>query len=220
MMTRRCARNALAIVIFLLLAVIASEQALAQGCKPVSQRVGDQLGCWILADEALGTIPQKPMFWHLVNYSTLAEAEMVKGPRGTVIDAFQKIWLSTIAEAGWQSPGGIRVDEIGPLPGISNEQYTAHYMIADGAPGNSGGVHRHDGPEIWYTLTGDVCLETPDGMKIGHAGESTMVPPGPPMTATTVGTERRRSLVLVLHDTAKPWVTPISDWTPKGLCKS
>jgi hypothetical protein len=77
------------------------------------------------------------MFWHLVNYPTRAEAEKAKGPRGTVLDAFEKIWLSTIAESGWQTPGGTRVAEIGPLPGISNEQYTAHYMEALSARGSS-----------------------------------------------------------------------------------
>jgi quercetin dioxygenase-like cupin family protein len=201
------------------MAVVVSEQALAQGCRPVSERVGDQMGCWILSDESLGQLPQKPLFWHLVNYPARAEAEMVKGPRGTVIDAFQKIWLSTIAESGWQPPGGVRVAEIGPIPGISNELYTASYMETGNAPGNSTTVHRHDGPELFYTLVGELCLETPDGMKIGHAGESTIAPPGIPMRLTNYGTERRRSLVLVLHETAKPMATPVSDWTPKGLCK-
>ena len=217
---RRCAQNALAIVIWSLMAVVVSGQAMAQGCKPVNERIGDQKGCWILADQGLGQLPQKPMFWHLVNYPTRAEAEMAKELHGTVIDAFGKIWLSTIAESGWQTPGGVRVAEIGPLPGISNEQYTAHYMEAVSDPGgSSGNVHRHDGPEAWYTLTGEVCLETPDGMKIGRAGESTIALPSRPMTATTVGTELRRSLVLVLYETARPWVTVVSDWTPKGLCK-
>lgn len=161
------------------------------------------------------------MFWHLVNYATRAEAEMAKGPRGTVIDAFQKIWLSTIAETGWQpAVDGVRVAEIGPLPEISNEHYTAHYMEAVSDPGNtSRRAHRHDGPEAWYTLTDEVCLETPDGVKAGHAGQHAVAAPGLPMIATTVGTETRRSLVLVLHETAKPWESPVSDWTPKGLCK-
>jgi hypothetical protein len=52
------------------MAVVVSEQALAQGCRPTSERVGDQIGCWILTDEGLGQLPQKPMFWHLVNYPT------------------------------------------------------------------------------------------------------------------------------------------------------
>ena len=54
--------------------------------------------------------------------------------------------------------------------------------------------------------------------KTGHVGESTIAAPGVPMKLTTVGTERRRSLALVLHETAKPFATPASDWTPKGLC--
>jgi quercetin dioxygenase-like cupin family protein len=202
------------------MAVVVGEQVLAQGCKPVGERIGDQKGCWILSDEKLGQLPQDPLFWHLTNYSTRAEAEAAKGARGTVIEALQKVWLSTIAEAGGPTPGGMRVAEIGPLPGISNEGYTAHYMEAVSAPGStSRNAHRHDGPEAWYNLTGEVCLETPDGMKIAHAGESTIAPPGLPMKATTVGTELRRSLVLVLHETAKPWVTPVPDWTPEGLCK-
>jgi hypothetical protein len=109
---RRCARNALGIVAWSLIAIAMSEQSLAQGCRPVSERIGDQMGCWILADERLGPLPQTPLFWHLVNYPTRAEAEMAKGPRGTVIDAFQKVWLSTIAESGWQSAGGVRVAKI------------------------------------------------------------------------------------------------------------
>jgi len=88
------------------MAIVLTEQALAQGCRPVGERVGDQKGCWIFADEALGQLPQTPLFWHLVNYPTRAAAEAAKGPRGTVIEVFEKIWLSTIAEAGWQAPSG------------------------------------------------------------------------------------------------------------------
>jgi len=168
---------------------------------PVGERVGDQKGCWIFTDEALGQLPQTPLFWHLVNYPTRAEAEAAKGPRGTVIEA---IWLSTIAEAGWQAPGGVRVAEIGPIPGISNEPYTASYMESGNTAGISTDIHRHDGPELFYTLVGELCVETPDGMKIGHAGESTIAPPGVPMRLTNIGTERRRSFVLVLHETANP----------------
>jgi len=219
MTTRRCARNALAMMTWSLTAVVVSHQAFAQGCRPASERVGDQMGCWTLVDEKLDQPPKTPLFWHLVNYPTRAEAEMAKGPRGTVIDAFEKIWLSTIAEPGWQPPGGVRVAEIGPIPGISNEPYTASYMETGNAPGIVTAIHRHDGPELFYTLVGELCLETPDGMKLGHAGESTIASPGVPMRLTNVGTERRRSLVLVLHETAKPMATPVSDWTPKGLCK-
>jgi hypothetical protein len=215
------AQSALAaIVTWSLVSAIGGEQAVAQGCKPAAERAGDQLGCWILTGQEVGRLPQMPMFWHLTKYASRAEAELAKGPRGTVIDALEKIWLSTIAEAGWQPPGGAAVAAIGPLLGISGEPYTALYMEANSAPGNqSGNIHRHDGPEAWYNLSGEVCLETPDGMRIGRAGESMIAAPGPPMTAMTVGAGRRRSLVLILHESAKPSVTRVSDWTPKGLCK-
>ncbi|TMG83159.1 MAG: cupin domain-containing protein [Betaproteobacteria bacterium] len=99
------------------------------------------------------------------------------------------------------------------------EKYTAQYMVAVFTPGMTTPVHRHPGPEAWYTLSGEVCLETPNGKVVGRAGESTIVPAGPPMKLTATGTEKRRSLVLILHETSEPSGILASDWTPKGLCK-
>ena len=58
---------------------------------------------------------------------------------------------------------GVRVAEIGPIPGISNEPYTASYMESGNTAGISSDIHRHDGPELFYTLMGKLCVETPDG---------------------------------------------------------
>ena len=92
-------------------------------------------------------------------------------------------------------------------------------MEAISDPGMTSSVHRHPGPEAWYTIAGEVCLETPDGTMVGRAGESSIVPAGPSMQATTTGTEQRRSLVLIVHESAQPSAMQVSDWTPKGLCK-
>jgi quercetin dioxygenase-like cupin family protein len=82
-------------------------------------------------------------------------------------------------------------------------------------------AHVHSGPEAWYTLTGETCLETPDGVQIGRAGgQYVIVPGGPPMHLTATGKEQRQALVLILHDSTKPATTLVSDWTPKGLCKN
>jgi len=40
------------------------------------------------------------------------------------------------------------------------------------------------------------------------------------MYLTATGTEVRRSIVLILHQSSQPPTTMIHDWTPKGLCKS
>lgn len=200
-------------------AVSTSPDARAQICKPVSQRTAE-LGCWITANAKLGQLPQEPIFWHLYTYPTQAEAEAQKGSRGTVVESLGKVWLLAIDTASWRPSAGTRVAEIGPLPVSATATYSAQYMEAIFTPGMTAPSHRHSGPEAWYTLTGETCLETPDGKMIGRAGGShVIVPGGPPMHLTATGTETRRALVLILHDSAQPPTTPAPDWTPKGLCR-
>lgn len=192
-------------------------------CRPVSDHDNEHkqdAGCWIMARVPQGEISQATVFWHVYSYPGRPEAEAVKGRRGTVIEGLGKTWLLAIAEAGWQpTAGAVRVAEIGPLHVKPGEKYTAQYMVAVFTPGMTTPVHRHPGPEAWYTLSGEVCLETPNGKVVGRAGESTIVPAGPPMKLTATGTEKRRSLVLILHETSQPSGILASDWTPKGLCK-
>jgi quercetin dioxygenase-like cupin family protein len=168
----------------------------------------------------LGELPQSPIFWHLYNYPNraAAEVEAAKAPRTTVIEAFDRIWLYSLAAKDWQPTGGERVAKIGPLPIKADRKYTARYMEAIFTPGMKAAVHRHSGPEAWYLLTGTQCLETPEGMTVAHAGDTTIVPEGPPMALNSVGVETRRSVLLVLHDTTQPWITMATDWEPKGLC--
>jgi quercetin dioxygenase-like cupin family protein len=172
----------------------------------------------LIISKDLGELPQTPLFWHLYNYPNRAAAEAVQGPQTTVVEAFEKIWLYSIAEAGWHPSGGEHIADIGTLPITPGRKYTARYMEATFTPGMKAAVHRHSGPEAWYLLTGTQCLETPTGVTMAHAGESTIVPEGPPMALSSVGTETRRSVLLVLHDTTQPWITMAIDWEPKGLC--
>ena len=190
------------------------------GCNvPATQRAGDD-GCYLSATQDLGTLPEDAQFWHIYNYPTSAAAEAVKGPRGTVVEAFGKVWLYSIGASTWKPAGGQRIAVVGPLPITAGTRYTARYMEAVfPAKGNMvTSAHVHSGAEAWYVLSGAQCLETPDGFKVLRAGESGMVPAGPAMRLSSVGAETRRSVLLVLHDTAQPWSTNTSDWKPKGLC--
>jgi quercetin dioxygenase-like cupin family protein len=189
-------------------------------CVPVSERAGRELGCFIIVSEELGRLGQEPIFWHLDTYQSRAEADAAKASRGTVVESLGKFWLFTIAERGWRPPGGVRVAEIGPLPINSEAAYTAMYMEAVFRPGMKSTVHRHSGPEAWYTLTGETCLETPEGTVVGRAGgQYVIVPGGPPMELTATGTDVRRAEVLILHDASQPPSSPALDWKPKGLCQ-
>lgn len=194
------------------------EDTSGSACRPVSEKRED-VGCYILARQPVGSLPQGPLFWHLHTYPTHEAAEAANGPRGTIVEAFGKVWLLTIAEEAWHPSGGEHVATIGPLPLPAAEAFTAMYMEATFRPGGAVAAHRHSGPELWYTLSGEQCLETPDGKTVARAGESTIIPGGTPMALLALGTELRRSLVLILHDASQPASTYIQDWTPQGLCR-
>jgi quercetin dioxygenase-like cupin family protein len=201
--------------------LLAAGAACAQapgGCNtPASQRTSDA-GCYLSATQVLGTLPQEPLFWHLHVYPSRSAAAADKGLRGTVVESFDRVWLYTIAGADWNAAGGRRVARIGPLPIVAGRPYTARYMEAVFTPGMKAAIHRHPGPEAWYLVSGAQCLETPDGITVARMGEGAVVPEGPPMALSSVGPETRRSVLLVLHDTSRPWIAMESEWKPKGLC--
>jgi quercetin dioxygenase-like cupin family protein len=195
-----------------------SQPAVLHTCAPVSERTGE-LGCWILSDEPMGALTRTEAFWHLYVYPTRAAADADKGQRSTVVEGFGKIWLMTIDEESWKPPNGERVAKIGPLPFTPGEKYSAQYMEAIFTPGMTAAPHRHPGPEAWHTMSGQTCLETPEGVQTGRSGgPPVIVPGGLPMHLTATGSEKRRSIVLILHESSKPSMSPATDWTPKGLC--
>jgi len=197
---------------------IAQEPKPEVQCVPVSQRGGQELGCYVLANKELGRLPGKPVYWHLYVYQTRVAAEAAKGDAGTVVESFGKVWLLAVADGTWRPTGGKKVSRIGPLPIAHEGNYTAEYMEATFLPGMKSRVHRHPGPEAWYVVSGQQCLEIP-GKKIEvHPGEGRFVPEGPPMVLWGTGTKKRESLALILHDSSRPMTAPASDWTPAGLC--
>ena len=218
-------RTILSAVALSALAGAASNFAAAQSggkltCQPTSERT-QEIGCWIVASEALGALPKEPVYWHLYTYPNRAAAEAAKRSGETVTESLGRAWLMNIAAASWRPPDGELVAEIGPLPVNAEGNYTAQYMEAIFPPGFDTPVHRHPGPEAWYTISGEVCLETPEGKSIGRAGEKggVIVRGGLPMRLSVTGTAQRRSLVLILHDSSQPHTVLASDWTPQGLCK-
>jgi len=75
-------------------------------------------------------------------------------------------------------------------------------------------------PLAWYLVAGAQCLEIPDGIVVAHAGDSAVVREALPMVLSSVGTETRHSLALILHDSAKPWTMVMQggEWKPAGRC--
>jgi quercetin dioxygenase-like cupin family protein len=188
------------------------------GCDVPRTGPADAVGCYFAGREPLGAAPATPLFWHLDAYPTRAAATEARRGRGTVAEAHGRVWLFTIAEAAWRPEGGERVARVGPLPLTPGRVYTAYYIEGVVPPGARTPAHRHAGPEAWYILQGTNCLETPDGVRTAGPGETLIVPEGPPMVLTGVGTAMRRTLAVIVHDAAQHWTLPVSDWTPRGAC--
>jgi len=107
---------------------------------------------------------------------------------------------------------------IGPLDLPPAKTYDAVISYAVMRPGDRSLVHTPPGPEAWYMLAGEQCLETQAGTtKKARTGETMTVAPNVPMQLSIVGTTVRRSLVLIIHDSAQAAIIP-SDWTPSGAC--
>ena len=192
------------------------------GCVPVAERQMER-GCYIMVEHRLGALPTDvPLHWNIAAYPSRAAADAARGPRGVVVEALGRVWLMSIEEAGYRSAGGEHVAEVGPLRVEAGTAYTAAYMQGIMLPGAETGVHRHPGPEAILTLAGEECMETPAGRLVGRpGGEPVLVPPHVPHRLTITGTEERRALALVLHDSAQPWAIRTHDhgWTPRGLCR-
>ncbi|MGB7848886.1 MAG: hypothetical protein WBL63_24955 [Candidatus Acidiferrum sp.] len=171
--TRCCVPSVSVVLVCLLTGISVSAQSNSQlpsfgVCKPVGERT-TEVGCWILVDQPMGRIEQGQISWHLDVYPTRPEAEKAKGPRGTVIESLGKVWLLTIEKAGWRPTlAGERIAEIGPLPVHAGAQYSALFMEVIFNPGMTSAIHTHSGPEAWYNLAGETCLETPAGKLVGR----------------------------------------------------
>ena len=191
------------------------------GCDVPAKERTSEFGCYLTATVAIDKLPDEAIFWHVYSYPTRAAAEAAQsGPACTVVESLGKVWLFTIAGRQWQPATGERMAVVGPMPVPSARSYTARYMEAVFPPDQSmrTAVHRHSGPEAWFVLTGTQCLRTPDSTTLIRAGEGGFISSGPPMVLTSVGTETRRALVLVLHDPSEAWMTMASDWTPTKEC--
>ena len=189
-------------------------------CLPVALRGNAQTGCWVTASKDLGILPSGNIYWYIDRFPDRPSAEAAERSNGAVVESFGKMWLFTVASDGLPQTSGERVAVVGPLPTDRGQKYTASYMEGAFSPGMRSITHRHPGPEAFYNLEGEMCLETPGKKIVAGPGESAFVEGGAPMELTAIGTGMRRSLVLILHPRNHLLGTPAFDWKSKGLCSA
>ena len=186
--------------------------------RPCSEKEEVGPAC-LIGHRNLSAVRSEPLFWHLETFRSVRAAQRAAGPNGTVVTAYGKTWLFTIERRQWRSRGGKHVAAIGPLALEPAPAYSVHYLRAVFNPGMTAPLHVHSGPEAFYALTGDSCLETPDGAQVARGrGNQLLVRGGPPMLLMALGTVPRRGFAAIVHDARRPATTLINDWKPEGLC--
>ena len=193
----------------------ARSQATAQLCEAVE---APGPAC-LLAHHQLSSLPSGQIFWHLDRFGSTSAAQAAARASSVVVSGFGSTWLFTLARKAWRPKSGEHVATVGPLPVPPARRYTAEYLRSIFDPGMSAPLHVHSGPEAFFALSADTCLETPGGVRtVRGSGEGLVIAAGPPMLLMAIGKVPRRGFALILHDSDRPATTLMQTWHPTGLC--
>ena len=165
----------------------------------------------VLTEKRLAALPagRPRLYWRLENFPSLGQAQAAAGPAGLAVEAAGKIWLFTLGPKGGSSAGGTKVAEIGPLPPVEAREYLLRINEPSGPLGSTTIVHTHPGTEALYTLAGELCLRTLDGVMRVPAGRGVAGPPaGMPTQVSSCGSTDLGGFVMFVVDAAKPFSTP------------
>ncbi|MFC5595001.1 cupin domain-containing protein [Lysobacter niastensis] len=87
-------------------------------------------------------------------------------------------------------------------------------------PGTATPVHTHSGPEAFYVVAGEQCLETPERSHSLGPGQSLVLPAGVIHRGRPSGSSARRVLALNLYDSARPVSHDLGNPPPLVPCKA
>lgn len=135
------------------------------------ERRGEE-GCTILASRPLLGSLIKPAYWHIDRFDSLKAANKAAGPDGVAAEAHGSVWLMTVEAKTDEHHGGRHVASIGPLALPTAERYSMRVQSSLLSPGTTTPLHTHSGPEVFYVIAGEQCLETPEVSQRLVAGQS------------------------------------------------
>jgi len=174
-------------------------------------------GCFNVATITGLHFSQTSVFWHLRTFETRKEADAAKSATGLVVEEDGRVWLSEFGPRDSAPRGGKAIAVVGPMQLPPAKSYSAVLSYAVMRPGDNSRVHTHPGPEGWYVIAGEQCLETPAGASRARAGDVMTVPANVPMELNATGTVLRLAFALVIHDSTGDRGIP-SEWKPPGAC--
>jgi hypothetical protein len=177
-----------------------------------------EFGCFNIGTVTGLHFSQASVYWHLRAFPDKKAAEAAKSATGIVVEEDGRVWLSEVGPRNTAPRGGEAIAIVGPLQLPAAKSYAAvlSLTLSCGPATIRGCIHTR-GPEGWYVLAGEQCLETPAGATRARAGGTMTVRSNTPMELNVTGTTLRRAFALVIHDSAQERGTP-SDWKPSGAC--
>jgi quercetin dioxygenase-like cupin family protein len=200
------------------LAIVTGANAQQTACTQDSPERRGGAGCTIVAEKRLPGLLPSPVFWHIDEFSSLAAARLAEDSTRVAFEAGGSGWLYSFDSDTTNHHGGEHRAVVGPLPIQSNRPYSVMAMSTRFLPGAFSPVHTHSGPEAWWVLEGEQCLQTTRTTIRAHAGQSALVAEGDTMRMTATGTGPRRALVLILHDANRPAIVRLENHPPLKNC--
>ena len=181
---------------------------------PAAENV-EKPGCYLSAEMTVKGAPET-VYWHIYQLADEAagRAEAAKHRWATTIIAHKRIWLYVLGGPDERIGVGRKAAVIGPLR-VPSGAVNARFMESIFPPRMRTRVHSHAGPEAFYVVEGEQCMDSPSERRKLGAGATYVVESGPHVQAAPKG---RRNLVLVLAPTSAAWMALRNDWTPSGFC--
>ena len=175
----------------------------------------DTPGCYKTGQVDLADAPRE-LFWHLYEFPTAAAAasEASRHRWASITQAHSRVWLYVLGGPAERIEGSVRRSVIGPLH-TGGGRLSAHFAEAVFPPGMRTRVHSHPGPEAFYVVEGEQCMESPTDKRLLPEGSAYIVKGGPHLQAAPKG---RRNLVLILAPEGRAPLIPGGDWQPTGFC--
>lgn len=199
-------------------AKIATERPPVKCMENSPERRGKE-GCTILTNRPLAGPLAKTVYWHIDRFDSLATAMKAAGPNSVATEAHGSFWLLTVEMTAEDCRVGQHVARIGSLTLPPVDRYMMRVQSSLLEPGSTTPIHTHSGPEVFYIVDGEQCIEMSKASQHLGFGQSFIVPGSSVHRGRVIGSKARRALALILYDATYPASHDLDNATPIISCK-
>jgi len=159
------------------------------------------------------------VYWHIDRFDSIETAMKAAGSNGVAAEAHGSFWLMTVEVNGEDHHGGHHIAWIGPLILSAPDSFSMRVQSSLLRPGSTTPIHTHSGPEVFFIVDGEQCIEMTDGSQRLGDGQSYVVSGGVVHRGRVIGSIARRALALILYDAAYSASSDVDKPPLLFLCK-